>query len=314
MSKKIAVSIGIIAVLVLYLIVSNIKRSSDVPDLKLPGGMADEILISRSNGTVKIFKKEGKWVINDEAYPADTKIVGDIEKRFREIRLTDLVSSKGYYAKYDLTPDMYTGVIFKKKNAVIQDFKIGKKSTTSQHTFVKIDDKPEIYLAEGTFDIVINKGQDDFRDREVLRISRDAVREFTVNYNGMELAFAREATKKPDAKGAKGKDEKPGGDQWVCRSFPGVALDAGRVNSLLQGLDPLRATSFPDIKKDVLPQRLCMVQIKAFQKDIILTLFKKDGQYLATTSENPYVFGVEKWNIEKFLLTGIDSLKAEVKK
>ena len=93
-----------------------------------------------------------------------------------------------------------------------------------------------------------------------------------------------------------------------------MALDTGRVNSLLQGLDPLRATSFPDIKKEALPQRLCMVQIKANQKEIILTLFKKDDQYIATTSENPYVFGVEKWNVEKFLLTGLDPLKAEAKK
>ena len=314
MNKKIAFSIGIIAVLLLYIIVANVKRSSDLPDLNLPGGTVDEMLITHSEGTIRIFKKDGKWVINDEAYPADAKLVGEVEKRFREIKLSDLISSKGYYAKYDLTPDKYTEVIFKKKDAVVQDFKIGKKSTTGQHTFVKIDNRPEIYLAAGTFDIVVNKGEDDFRDREVLRIGRGAVKEFTVNYNGLEFAFSKEAAKKTGAKDSKEKQARAGGGQWACRSFPGVALDNARVESLLQGLDPLRASSFPDIKKDVLPQRLCTVQIKAYQKDIILTLFKKDDRYLATTSENPYVFGVEKWNIEKFLMTGIDPLKAEAGK
>ena len=36
MSKKIAISIGIIAVLLLYIIIANVKRSPDVPDLSLP--------------------------------------------------------------------------------------------------------------------------------------------------------------------------------------------------------------------------------------------------------------------------------------
>lgn len=313
MSKKISISLGIIAVLLLYLFIANIKRSSDMPDLTLPGGTIDEILITRSNGTTRIFRKEGKWVVSDEAYPADAKVIDELEKRFREIRLSDLISSKGYYARYDLTPDKYTEVIFKKGEKVVQDFKIGKKSATSQHTFVKIDDRPEIYLAEGTFDIVVNKTRDDFRDREVLKVKREAITAFTVNYQGREFVFAREAGQKPEAKDAKKGAVKHAGEQWVCRAFPGVALDTGRVKSLLQGLDPLRATSFPDMKKEILPQRLCMLQVKANQKEIILTLFKKDDQYIATTSENPYVFGVEKWSIEKFLLTGLDTLKAEVK-
>ncbi len=313
MSKRIGISVGIIAVLLLYVIIANIRRSPDVPELSLPDGAIDEILVTRSLGTIRIFKKDGKWVVTDEAFPADAKIIGELEKRFREIRLSDLISSKGYYARYDLTPDKYTEVIFKKGDKAIQDFKIGKKSSTSQHTFVKIDNRPEIYLAEGTFDIVINRTQDDFRDREVLKISPAAVSGFTVNYLGREFVFSKEAAPKQDTEGKKKAGEaapKPGSERWVCRAFPDVVLDTARVNSLLQGIDPLRATSFPDIKKEVLPQRLCMLQIKAYQKEIILTLFKKGEQYIATTSENPYVYGVDKWSVEKYLLTGLDTLKS----
>ncbi|HQL84082.1 MAG TPA: hypothetical protein PK307_17925, partial [Spirochaetota bacterium] len=133
MGKRIGISVGIIAVLLLYVIIANIRRSPDVPDLSLPDGAIDEILVTRSLGTIRIFKKDGKWVVTDEAFPADAKIIGELEKRFREIRLSDLISSKGYYARYDLTPDKYTEVIFKKGDKAIQDFKIGKKSSTSQH-------------------------------------------------------------------------------------------------------------------------------------------------------------------------------------
>lgn len=215
MNKKIAISVSIIAVLVLYIIVANVKHSPDVPDLPKIDTKADEILINREAGVIRLFKKDGKWATGDKAYPADAKQIVEIEKRFTDMRLTDLISSKGYYSRYDLTPDKYVEVILKKGEGTLRRFKIGKKSTTNRHTFVKIDDRPEIYLAEGTFDIILNKTLDDFRDREVLKIKRDAVSAFTVEHQGMVFAFTRTKEAKADAGKAKQKDTKrPQGLAW----------------------------------------------------------------------------------------------------
>jgi hypothetical protein len=314
MNKKILISCSIIAVLILYIIVANVKRSGDVPDLPKWDGNADEVLITSNNGAIKLLKKEGKWVAGENAYPADAKAIGEIEKRFKEIRLTDLISTKGYYAKYDLTPDKYIEVILKKGDATLRKFKIGKKSSTNRHTFIRVDDRPEIYLAEGTFDLVLNKSLDDFRDREVLKINRDSVSAFTVDYQGRTYAFSREPVKKVDAKNA-AKDSgkkpvRPSWGNWICRGNETVQLDNSKVETLLQSLDPLRASSFPETPKEELPQRVCTVQIKSGQKDITLTIYKKDTLYMGTTSEIPYIFSVDKWNIEKLFITGIETFKS----
>lgn len=311
MNKKILISVSIIAVLILYIIVANLKHSSDVPDLPVIQAGANEILINREAGVVKLFMKDGKWVVGDKAYPADPKQVEEIQKRFKEIRLTDLISSKGYYAKYDLTPDKYAEIILKKGDVILRKFKIGKKSSTNRHTFVRLDDRPEIYLAEGTFDIVLNKSADDFRDREVLKIKTDAVSAITVDYRGMTFAFSR-AKEKAVIAGKKeaGKAKTPVWGPWTCRGFETVTLDAARVNALVQVLDPLRALSFPDIAKETLAQQICEVRIRAYNKDIILTVYNKDNTYVAATSEYPYVFEVDKYTIEKFFISGIEGFKA----
>ncbi len=317
MNKKIVISVSIIAVLILYIIIANVKHLPDAPDLPSIEVKSDEILINREAGVIKLFKKDGKWVAGDKAYPADAKQIEVIEKRFKEMRLTDLISSKGYYSRYDLTPDKYVEVILKKGDSILRRFKIGKKSPTNRHTFVKIDDRPEIFLAEGTFDIVLNKELNDFRDKEVLKIRRDAVSAFTVEHQGMAFVFTRTKEAKADARAAKKKDAKqpkgPAWGPWICRGFETVKLNDSMVDNLLQSLDPLRATSFLDMPKEALTQQVCSIKVKAYEKEIILTVYRNNDKYAAATSEYPYVFEVDKYAIERFFLTGVNRFRSPAK-
>ncbi len=317
MNKKIVISVSIIAVLILYVIIASVKHSTDAPKLPSIVVKADEILINREGGIIRLYMKNGTWAAGDKAYPADAKQVEEIEKRFKELRLTDLISSKGYYSKYDLTPDKYVEVILKKGEKILRSFKIGKKSMTNRHTFVKIDDRPEIYLAEGTFDIVQNKNLDDFRDREMLKVKRDAVSTFTVEYQGRTFAFTRTKEAKANDRSSMKKDTKqpsgPAWGPWTCRGYETVQLNTRMVDNLLQSLDPLRATSFLDMPKEALTQRLCTIRVRDHDNDIILTVYRNNGTYAAATSENPYVFEVDKYTIERFFLTGIDGFRATEK-
>ncbi|MBN1497866.1 MAG: DUF4340 domain-containing protein [Spirochaetes bacterium] len=312
MNKKIAISISIIAVLLLYLVVTNIRHSGDMPDLPEMAAGADEIILTGSGGVVTLIKKDGKWTTGENGYPADTRKVGEIEKRFREVRLTDLISSKGYYARYDLTPDKYGEVIIKSKGAILRKFKIGKKSPTNRHTFIRIGDRPEIYLAEGTFDFVLNKTPEDFREREMVKIPPENVSGITIQYRGRTFDFFRSPIKK--AGDASGQKSGTAWGDWSCRGYEGVTLDNARVNALIGVLNPLRASSFPEMKNEVMPPKVCTVKVTTTRKESLLTLYNKGDEYIATTSESPYVFGVAKWGIEKLLITGIDSFKAPAKK
>jgi len=313
MNKKILISVSVITLLLLYIIIARVNRRSEVPLLPKWEGKADEIVINHPGSTVKLYKKSGKWVVGDAAYPADEKVVDEIDGRFKEISLTDLISKKGFYNKYDLTPDIYSEVIIKKGDAIFRKFKIGKKSSTARHTFLRIDDQPDIYLAEGTFDLLLNKSLDDFRDKEVLKIKKDAVTGLTIDYKGSLLALSKTAEKaaadKPAGTEKNKETSKPGREQWVCRGYESVPLDKNKIEALLASLDPLRVSSFQDIPKEALTRRVCTVRIKAYQKEITLAIYEKDNKFIGTTSEQPYVFALENWVAEKFFITGIDKLK-----
>ncbi len=308
-NRKMIVSLSAIALLAVYILAVNLARSPRRPDVPPLEGAFDEIVITWAGGGVRLFKKEGKWSVGDGAFPADVKKIEEIEKRFRDLSLADLVSKKGYYVKYDLTPDRYTEIIFKRGDATVRRFMIGKKSPTGRHTFVRIDDRPEIYLAEGTFDVVINKSVEDLRDREIVKVKRDAVTALTVEHRGRTFTFAREAPaaeekKKGEAKKTEGAEKAAA--QWVYRGDPAAAIDQGKIEALLVALDPLRASSFPETERHRLGAPFCALRIQAEGKEVSLNIFRNGNEYLAESSVSPYLFGVEKWNVEKFFITSID--------
>ena len=318
MNKRILISVSVLAVLILYIVITRVKWTSDVPDLPAWDGKADEIVINRPGGTtVKIYKKDGKWVVNDEAYPADERVITEIDNQLKNLRLTDLISKKGFYNKFDLTPDKYSEVMVKKGDAIFRKFKFGKKSSTGQHTFIRVDDRPDIYLADGTFDLLLNKSVDDFRNKEILKIKRDSITGLIIDYKGNKFDLSKIAEKKAEEntedKTAKKEEKKAPAalqEKWVCKGFESVKLDKTRIESLCASLDPLRASSFLNIPKESLTQNICTVQIKAEQKNFAFSIFKKDNKFIAAASENPYVFVIENWTAENFFITGIDKLRA----
>ena len=239
MNKKIGISIGIIAVLLLYVIIANVRHSPDVPDLSLPDGAIDEILITAER--------------RDDQDLQEGREMGRQRQGISGRREADRGDREAVPGDPAYGPHFLQGVLravrpdpgqvhrghLQKEGKVIQEFKIGKKSSTNRHTFVKIDDRPEIYLAEGTFDIVMNRTQDDFRDREVLKIKPDAVSAFTVNYQGREFVFTKEAARKPDAKDAKEANKErriPAASGGSAARFPTSRLTTGRMNSFSRAL------------------------------------------------------------------------------
>ena len=102
MNRRIIVSLIVIAVLALFLILGNRRKTVDVPEVKKWEGTADKILISKGENRMEIFKKKGKWVLNKEEFPADEKTVEKLQKAINEMEVIDLISKKPHYSRYDL--------------------------------------------------------------------------------------------------------------------------------------------------------------------------------------------------------------------
>ena len=89
MNKRVAISLGIIAILLIYYLIANYHKSEDIIELQGWQDDVDEILLKKGedrDGTIRIYKKEGKWVINEPGYIADDSIVTTMTDEMKELK------------------------------------------------------------------------------------------------------------------------------------------------------------------------------------------------------------------------------------
>jgi hypothetical protein len=316
MSRKMMVSFGIIAVLLLLIALKNWKSSPDLPELTNWKESAGEIVIKNGESTITLSLSDEKWLINGK-YPADKNAVTGLEKKIKEMEVQDLISRKEFYTKYDLTPEKAVSVTVNKGGRKLRELLIGKKSSTNRHTYMRIDGKPGVYLVAGTFDREVNKTVDELRDKEILNIGKDSIEELEISYRGRSFLFAKKLEEKKPEKGAvkKGEKDKPAKpekvEKWICKGYPQVKISTQKMNPLLSGFSPLRASTFLEMEKSSLGKPLGNVKIKAFNKEVSVSFHKqeKEKKYIAASSESPYVFTLDEWRVKKFLIENIEGLK-----
>ncbi len=317
MNKKTLFSLLIIAVLAIYLVIANNQGSQPVVELTEYEDGLDEIIISRQDSNIKIYKHDGEWVINDQKFPADAGQVSTIEKKLKELNVTDLISRKKHYQRYELEADKALHVIARKDGETLRDFYVGKKSPTYQQTYIRFSGKEGIYLASGTLDTDFDKKLDSLRDKEILKIEKNAIESIRLTYRGKTLNFNKVKVEKKVDDAEDGKEtaqdnnEKDNGkkvvsqDKWICKEYPNVELDDNQVTQLVTAFDPLRAKSFPDLKKKEVRGMMSRVQLKAYDKTLTVTVHRKydDASYLATSSESEYPFVIDEFRAKKLFKT-----------
>ncbi len=316
MSRKMLISLGIVAVLMLFIVLKNRKSSPDLPELSNWEESAGEIVIKKKDSVINLRLSEEKWLINDK-YPADKNTVTGFEKKIKEMKIVDLISKKTFYKKYDLTPEKAVSVTVSRKGKKLRELLIGKKSSTNRHTYMRIDGKPEVYLVSGTFDREVSKSVDELRDKEILNIGKDSIEELEISYRGRSFLFSKKVEEKKPEKDAKAKEkkDKPAKpekvEKWVCKGYPQVKISSQKMNPLLAGFSPLRASSFPEMKKSSLGKAQGSLKIKAFNKTISVDFYEqqKDKKYPAVSSESPFVFTLDEWRVKKYLMDNIEGLK-----
>ncbi|MFH0974316.1 MAG: DUF4340 domain-containing protein [Spirochaetota bacterium] len=320
-NKRIAVSLGVIAILALYLVFSGKdKKSGDVPDVKKLDAI-DEILILKKDKQIKLSYKDNKWLINEQAYPADKQTVEKLEKDMKELEITDFISKGPYYTKYDLMPEQAVKVVVKNKGKTERDILIGKTSSTNRNTYVKFAGDEKVYLASGNLPDDFNKDVEELRDKQIYKVGKDEVLSFELLYNG-RLSFEKktEEVDEKDNMHAKEKDKdkskekkKIKTEKWICKEFPGIEMDKNKVDSFVNSISSVRADSFTDINKKDLSGVICQIKTKVYGKEIELKVHKKDkDNYLCTSSESPYVFILREGNTKRFFKT-LSDFKQDMK-
>jgi len=308
MKNKTFISIGLILVLSAALVIKNYGCGSKVPELEGWYEPADEIDIKGKDVSLYMVKKENSWFINEQAYPGDAELIENLERKARDFKLLDLVSEKGYYNKYDLTEETGISVIIKVKGKVLRKILIGKAGSTNNHSYLKVDDRNEIYLASGIMKSDFSISAADLRDKRIIDVKSTDVKSFSINYGGKIFNFELSPSKNESEKN---NEKRTSGSEWICREYGKVNLNDSAVNSILALFSPLRAAEFPEkAEKKNAGNTICKVNILYADKKIELEIYsKKDHEMnLASSSESKYIFTLGKWQTEKLFINSITDL------
>ncbi len=310
-NRKILYALGvIIALLIVYAIVSVRDRAADLPSLNTWSESADEITITKGDKAIRLHRRDGRWLIGEAGFPADGKTMDAMEAKLRDLAITDITSKKPHYERFDLTPESALRVTAKRGGSVLRDIYIGRKSDKTTHTFIRLVERPEVFKVSGTLSYDFNKKLDELRDKVVFDIKRDDIDSIDILYKGRTTSLTRVKTQPPqepakavDPK-AKGKAPAPPKqpDKWIFAGRPEKNADVNAVNAVIDSFSPLRVKSYPDMEKAVLVAPLCSVKITALGKTHELSIYRgKDKEtFLCTSSAMPYVFDLAKYSAERY--------------
>ncbi|MCL1864794.1 MAG: DUF4340 domain-containing protein [Spirochaetes bacterium] len=322
-NSRTIITISVIVLLSIAVILKNRGCGTGVPGLKTWSKPADEIEINGRDIALKFIKKDNRWYINEQEYPGDRDLIENFEQKVRDLKLLDLVSEKDFYDKYDLTDENGVTVVVKDGEKLLRKLVIGKSGSTNNHSFVRIDDKKEIYLASGITKSDFTRSVSDLRDKRIFDIKSSDIKSFGISYGGKNFVFHRRGGILPPADSGKGDtlppdnpvngnnpppDDSP---KWICKGYENITLKDSSIDSILNIFSPLKAAEFPEkILKENLRDKLCVVNIESDDRKIELLIYdKKDqGMNLATSPESKYVFTLGDWQINKLFIKDLNGL------
>ena len=309
MKNKTLITMGLIIFLSAAVILKNRSCGTDVPELEAWYEPADEINIRSVDHSLVLARKGDNWLVNEQAYPGDPGLIGSLEKKARDFKLLDLVSDKGYYDKYDLTDEKGVLVTIKGKGKVLRKILIGKAGSTNNHSYVKVNDRKEIFFASGIMKTDFTLNPDDIRNKEILTVSKNDVKSLSINYGGKKYEFY---PVEGSGKTAVKEGEKPA-VEWKCRGYEKLKLRENAINELLNLFSPLRASTYPEnTDRKNAGRVLCTVDIEAGNRKVNLVIFDKKDKDMnmkyAASSESPYIFTMGSWQTEKLFIKNINNL------
>ncbi len=286
MKKEYLIPILIIAVLAGYLVFNKEDgRHYTLPEPpSVNTDKIDRLTVAQTDQTLDFVRTDSGWVVTERAYPADDGAVKKMLNVMSGLTLSALVSEKQDVARYELDPSRALTVTAFQGDTPVMSFDIGKTAPTFNHTFVMLENDPNIYQANDSFRSHFNKSVDEFRDRQVLAFQETDIEKITLQTPEKQVVLtAREPAE----------DEKQ--DTTRVFDYPdGTSPDPKTVSNLLYSMSSLTCDRFAaDLNKadmEATSPRLTVILDNGTSR--MLTLFDPDMEESvpAISSMNDYVF------------------------
>ncbi len=301
--KEYILLIAIIIALSLYLgLHKRGKVHYSLPVLnEVPLKDVTTLSLFRKGERITLTKDKGTWKISPENYPANDAMVKNMVKSICSLKVTALASEAKDYSRYNLGKENKIEVILKKGDEVLRSVDVGKVASSFHHTFVRLENNPGVYHAEGNLRRLFDRGKEEIRDKTVLTVS-GKVTELTA-IQGKKRQVLRRVEKMRD-RGSMEKEKtkkvvKSPASTWV--NSLGKRAKNSEVERIITILSPLTCDGFLKGKKADFKNPIYSLTLKGAENYHLEIFNKKGNRFPATSSMSDYPFTLSEWRAKQIM-------------
>jgi len=307
LQKEYIILTAVICVLVLILVVSSDrnKMSYKLPKTeKLESDLITQVEIYTNKESILIQKSQNEWLIVPQRYKADADKVNEMLDVIENLTLTELVSDKKNYSRYELDEEKRIQIKAFKDDELIREFFIGKASSTYSHTYVKLSDSSHVFHARDSFRSTFETNVSELRDKSVMEFLKEEITGLVLagEFGSLELKKQLKQVK-PDVKEPEDENEIQPPEEEVWLTQDEKQVKTSEVNSILSKLSSLNCDSYLDEQEKKNLKNPVYSIIAKGSKDYKLEIYSNEEkeEYPALSSESEYPFWLTKWTAESLM-------------
>ncbi len=263
-------------------------------------------IVKPGGSTITMERKDHRWVILPEGYPAESGKVSAMLEAIGNLTLTALVSESKSYDRYGLSKEEKIGVKAWTGKELKRAFDVGKTASSFQHTFVRLAGDDRVFHARENLKNRFDQTVDDLRDKTVLKFEPSKVESIELSDGKKTLTMGRKQI--PVEVGASRQKEPPPSNQAqaVWESAEGK-VDESKVAQLLSALSNLKCRAYIyEKKKSDFKEPLYSIKLKG-EEEYGLSFFAKDEKdkddYPAISSQNDFPFLVPEYEASRIMIS-----------
>jgi hypothetical protein len=248
----------VLLLIIIGLSIYLLQRTGDRTLYKLPAippvAKSDitKIQIEQGDEDVELTKKDDRWWIAPEHYPADSSRIQGMLDVLDDLTLTALVAQSGDDMRYELDDEKKISVKAWQQDRLVRDFEIGKTAPSFRHTFVKLAGDKRVFHARGNLRSRFDQTIDQLRDKQVLSFNIEDIQQIQIVDGGstLELALSRTAADEESPPDDSQTAEGPSAAGGIWQTEDGKSAVQEKVNQLLRSLSALKCQTFIEDKNE----------------------------------------------------------------
>lgn len=301
--RKISLLAVILVLAVIYICQVSFTGRSKIKTLTL-----NEEIDSLQINDLKIYKENGNWFLGEKKYPANETKLNNLVNDIKEIKLLGTASTSLKNAeRYGLTDEEKISVQAFGNGKLLREIFIGKNTSTNSQSYICVDNKNSIYLAQNALNTNFTVSIDSLRKNEIFNIDSNSIVELELNSSNGNFVLVKNI---------------PQGTSEVSESTwnlvksenTGVktsdVLDKQKIDSWVKSISNLQASKW--LEDDfVLPSSPDVsLKITAAGKTFTVDLYYEDDEQeiMAFSNISPYAF-----KVQSYVANRIDKKLSELK-